>query len=72
MKRTSSLMSRASRLPPSASGNFATELRQADLDALAAAAASGASLFEVLARGADAAGKVARRKLGVTASVGKA
>lgn len=52
--------------------NFATELRQANLDALAVAAASGASLFEVLAQGAGAAGEVARRKLGVTGSVGKA
>ncbi len=52
--------------------NFATELRQANLDALAAAAASGAALFEALAKGAEAAGEVARRKLAVTGAIGKA
>ena len=52
--------------------NFATELRQANLDALVAAGGSGASLFDALVRGAAAAGEVARRKLAMTGAIGKA
>lgn len=52
--------------------NFATELRQANLDAFAEVAASGGALFAALAAGAAAAGEMARRRLEITGSVGKA
>lgn len=52
--------------------NFATELRQANLVAMAEAAAEGAGLLDALARGGAAVGDVARRKLELTGSAGMA
>lgn len=52
--------------------NFATELRKANVDAFTEAAISGGTLFDALAKGAAAVGAVARHKLTITKSAGKA
>lgn len=51
--------------------NFATELRHAYVEATSPAASSGASIFDVLRSGADAAADVARSKLTLVGSSGQ-